>query len=308
MRVFIATIMLVVTATASSAQALNPEFIYGRDYTFERMVARRAVHDAEDKGTIRLVTYVYRPLKNDRHEIVLFSHGSTSGMIRSPKEPGGTPPPSIIRFFVSRGYTLVAPLRRGRGESSGTYVEECAFYLGQCTLAQQAALTGRSLREAILDSNAVIDQLILGRLVSRQSKILLGGISRGGFLSLMLAGERPALVKGVINFVGGWLSVSDKYPPTDNKLRLDTQIILLTRAGKRTVAPSIWIYAARDPYYAEATSRGEFFRTWREAGGQGEYFYVTEHSLPIGHDVASDGGLWGPQVDDFMKRIGPVMH
>ncbi|MFL6229404.1 MAG: alpha/beta hydrolase family protein [Pyrinomonadaceae bacterium] len=308
MRVLIATLMLVVTATALSAQALEPDFVYGRDYTFERMAATRAVHDAEDKGTIRLVAYVYRPIKNDRHEVVLFSHGSTGGMIRSPQEPGGTPPPSVIRFFISRGYTLVAPTRRGRGESSGTYVEECAYYLGQCTLAEQAALTDRGLREAILDSNAVIDQLILGRLVSRQAKILLGGISRGGFLSLMIAGERPALVKGVINFVGGWLSVSDKYPPADNKLRLDAQTVLLKRAGKRATSPTVWIYAARDPYYAEATSRGEFFRTWREAGGQGEYFYVTEHSLPIGHDVATNAALWESTVDDFLKRIDPVRH
>ena len=139
-------------------------------WTFERMEAKRKVRDAEDIGTIRLVAYVYRPLKNDCREVILFSHGSTGGMIRSPKEPGDAPPPSIIRFFVSRGYTLVAPMRRGRGESSGTYVEECAFYLGQCTLAQQVALTERGLREAILDSNAVIDQLILGGLVPRNRK------------------------------------------------------------------------------------------------------------------------------------------
>jgi hypothetical protein len=57
MRVFIAAILFVVAGAAcTSAQALNPEFVHGRDYTFERMEATRAVNDAEDKGTIRLVT------------------------------------------------------------------------------------------------------------------------------------------------------------------------------------------------------------------------------------------------------------
>ena len=144
MRVIIAAVLLVVVGVAgASGQALNPEFVHGRDYTFERMEARRAVRDAEGTGTIRLVTYVYRPLKNDRREVVLFSHGSTRGMIRPPKEPGAWPPPSVMRFFVSRGHTLVAPMRRGRGESGGASVEECAFYLGRCTPARKVALTER---------------------------------------------------------------------------------------------------------------------------------------------------------------------
>ncbi len=304
MRFFMALVLLAV-ATPASGQALDPEFIHGRDYIFERMEARRAVHDAEDKGTIRLVAYVYRPLKNDRHEVVLFSHGSTGGLIRSPKEPGDAPPTSVIRFFVSRGYTLVAPMRRGRGESSGTYIEECAFYLGQCTMAQQVALTDRGLSEAIRDSNAVIDQLILGRLVPRQAKILVGGISRGGFLSLMLAGERPALVKGVINFVGGWHSVSDKYSASDNRLRLEAQTVRLARAAKQASAPSIWIYATRDPLYNETTTRA-FFRSWNEAGRPAEYIWVADHALPSGHMVASDAALWRRQVDDFLAAIEPA--
>jgi alpha-beta hydrolase superfamily lysophospholipase len=126
MRVLIAVVLFVVgLAGPAAGQALNPEFVHGRDYTFERMTANRKVNDTKDKGTIRLVTYVYRPLKNDRHEVVLFSHGSTAGLARSPKEALDAPPAPVIRFFVSRGYTLVAPMRRGRGESSGTYVEEC---------------------------------------------------------------------------------------------------------------------------------------------------------------------------------------
>jgi hypothetical protein len=43
--------------------------IYKRDYTFERLEATRVVNDAEDKGIIRLVTQVWRPLKNDRREV-----------------------------------------------------------------------------------------------------------------------------------------------------------------------------------------------------------------------------------------------
>ena len=305
MRVLLAAILIVFAVPVlTSAQALNPEIIFGRDYTFERMEAKRKVHDAEDHGTIRLVAYVYRPLKNDRKEVVLFSHGSTGGLIRSPKEALDGPPRSVITFFVSRGYTLVAPMRRGRAESSGTYIEECAFYLGECTLAKQVELTERSLREALRDTNAVIDQIILGRLLPRGSKLLAAGISRGGFLSLMLAGERPQTVKAIINFAGGWHSVTAKYSPADNKLRLDAQTVRLAQAGKLTSAPAIFIYAARDSFYDPDIPR-EFFRSWQEVGGKGEYVYITQHSLNNGHLVATDEALWGRQVDEFLKTLGP---
>lgn len=146
----LASLLMVLAAAPASGQALSNEFAYGRDYTFERVEATRAVNDAEDTGTIRLVTYVYRPVKNDRREVVLFSHGSTGGLGRSPKEPLELPFRPAIRYFVSRGYTCVVPMRRGRGESTGTYVEECSACTGQCTTADQVALTERGLRESLL--------------------------------------------------------------------------------------------------------------------------------------------------------------
>jgi pimeloyl-ACP methyl ester carboxylesterase len=299
-------LVLLVFAVAVSdrafAQALSPEFVHGVDYSFERMEATRTVNDADDRGAIRLVTLVYRPIKGDKREVVLFSHGSTGGEIKSPKEPWEGPPQSVVRFFVSRGYTVVAPMRRGRAESSGTYIEECAIYAGECTLARQTAMMERSVREAMLDTTAVIDQVVLGRLMPRESKLLLAGVSRGGYLSLMVASERAQQVKGVVNFVGGWLSVSAKYPQADNDRRLEAQSGPLTQAGKRSTAPSVWIYAARDPLYDEATTR-ELFRAYREGGGRGEYVFVRDHSLPSGHNVASALPLWEAAVEGFLKGL-----
>jgi hypothetical protein len=107
MRMFFGFVLLTLFATGNvCAQAVDSGFAWGRDYTFERMTATRAVNDAEDKGAIRLVAYVYRPVKNDRHKVVLFSHGSTGGLARSPKEAMDAPPVPVVSFFVSRGYTL----------------------------------------------------------------------------------------------------------------------------------------------------------------------------------------------------------
>jgi pimeloyl-ACP methyl ester carboxylesterase len=305
-RIVLVLFLLLVTGVAPAfGQAMNPDVAWGRDYSFERMVATRKVHDADDKGTIRLVTYVYRPVKNDRREVVLFAHGSTAGLARSPKEPGsGAAPPPLINYFVSRGYTVVAPTRRGRGESTGTYVEECSAYTGDCTTAQQLALGARGIREALLDMNAVIDQLILGKLARRDAKIVLAGHSRGGFLSLLLAGERPALVSAVFNFAGGWYGVTDRLSEAERQQRMDDQKTRLKRAAQRTTAPAIWVYVAGDAFYKEGVPQ-ELHAAWREAGGRGEFVYVTDVPTVQPHQFVTDPRGWGERGQallDSLKR------
>lgn len=302
----LAIALLFVIASVTEAQApanapLNPDWVYLRDYTFERMEATRKVNDAEDKGTIRLVAYVYRPVRNDRREVVLYSHGSTAGWTRSPREQGDAPPVAVLRFFLSRGYTVVAPMRRGRGESSGTYVEECPVYAGKCSPADQLALGERALREALLDTNAVIDQIVY-RLVPRDSKMIAAGHSRGGFLSLVLAGERPQAISGVVNFAGGWQAMNDRVTPEDHKHRVEVQAVPLARAAKQAKAPSIWVYADRDPFYNEAGRQG-ILKAWRDAGGQAEYILVTEHSLPNAHGIPSNAAYWESPLDAFLKSL-----
>jgi hypothetical protein len=72
MRPFVSTILiLVATATSTHAQAIASQFAWNRDYTFGRLEATREVHDSADNGTVRLSVYVWKPIKNDRHEVVL---------------------------------------------------------------------------------------------------------------------------------------------------------------------------------------------------------------------------------------------
>jgi pimeloyl-ACP methyl ester carboxylesterase len=303
MRILFGMMLLTLFAAGNvSAQAVDSGFAWGRDYTFERMNATRVVNDAEDKGTIRLVAYVYRPVKKDRHKVVLFSHGSCAGLSRSPKEAMDAPPVPVVSFFVSRGYTLVAPMRRGRNESSGTYVEECSVFTNQCTVEDQIPRGERAMKEALADTNAVIDQLIIGKLAPRDSKIIAGGISRGGFLSLILAGERPTLVEGVVNFVGGWLGVSDRLTDAQGKARMDDQKARLERAAKRFTGPSVWFYAARDPFYKDGVAQ-ELHKYWTDAGGKGEFFYIADHNLQSGHVVATNPTLWSKQVQALLSKI-----
>lgn len=74
----------------------------------------------------------------------------------------------------------------------------------------------------------------------------------------------------------------------------------ITRAAQRTTVPSIWLYAARDPFYAEGTPQ-ELVQAWRAAGGKAEFVFITNHSLQNPHALPSSPMLWSRQLDAFLE-------
>ncbi len=118
----------------------------------------------------------------------------------------------------------------------------------------------------------------------------------------MLAGERPPLVKGVINFAGGWQSMQDALSEAQYKERLDLHTPLLAKAAKQFTGPSIWIYAARDPMNRDDAPR-KMLDAWRDAGGQAEFVHITEHSLVNAHLALTDASLWERQMAAFLERL-----
>jgi len=70
-------------------------------------------------------------------------------------------------------------------------------------------------------------------------RIVIGGQSRGGTLSVAYAGAHPEQVRGVINFVGGWLGE-----------RCDTSGEIngsLMKRGARFPGEMLWLYGEHDP-------------------------------------------------------------
>jgi len=143
MRTLIGIILLTLFAGLSvSAQAVDSGFAWGRDYTFERMTATRLVNDAEDKGEIRLVAYVYRPVKKDRHKVVLFSHGSCAGLSRSPKEAMDLPPGRVMILCTgSQGEPMSALTRIAYSDHQNVEVER-----GDTVIISAKPVPGNELR------------------------------------------------------------------------------------------------------------------------------------------------------------------
>ncbi|MGZ8311657.1 MAG: alpha/beta hydrolase family protein [Allosphingosinicella sp.] len=300
MRVFaVCGALLALLWPVGEARAQACGVLNGVDYRFERRVATRDVDDPFDRGRIALAVYVYRPLRQDRNSVVLFSHGSLNGLVTDPGEPANVNC-ALKDFFLSRGYTLVVPMRRGRGESGGHYVEECGRgFDPACTPARNREMTALGLDQAVADTLAVLDQVVLAGDAARRPRVVLTGLSRGGFLSLAVAAARPQEIAAVVSFSGGWLGLQSDIADADEaRLRLELHERLLRGFGGRFAGPTLWLHAPDDPFYGEAASR-RFHAAFLAGGGRGDYVSVPAVA-PWKHNLLGQPELWRDRVETFL--------
>ena len=123
--------------------------------------------------------------------------------------------------------------------------------------------------------------------------VLIGGVSRGGVLSIAYAGLHPEQVAGVVNFVGGWLG--EGYPTAS------TVNHQLFERGASYGRPTIWLYGQHDRFYSMAHSRDNF-AAFEKAGGQGKFL---EFDMPVGqgHFVMGRPKLWSGALDTYLSSL-----
>jgi len=253
--------------------------------------ATRMVPVTVDGEQVRLEMRVYEPASGAPAPTLVFNHGSTG---RGTDPASFTRPldfPEVARFFVTRGWAVVMPARRGRGGSEGRYDE--GFWPNRALgYACDPALSGAGAERALRDVEAAMDAILAMPIVDR-AQVVIGGQSRGGILSVAYSGAHAAQVKGVINFVGGWNGSRCEHAEAINQS-------LFVR-GARYPGETIWLYGDDDLFYPLSHSRANF-TAFQNAGGRGAF-----HELPPefgGHYVWRRPDRWGPLVESYLKRLG----
>jgi dienelactone hydrolase len=187
---------------------------------------------------------------------------------------------------------VVMPARRGRAGSEGLYDEGFAAdrTVGY-TSDPSRSIAGAD--RALRDIEAAMETILAFPFVDRD-RVVIGGRSRGGILSVAYAGQHPEQIKGVINFVGGWLGARRSTATVVNQE--------LFGRGARYPGETIWLYGEGDPFYPLSHSR-ENFAAFQRAGGKGTF---REFPRPDsgGHRVVGHPELWAPVVEDYLKRQG----
>jgi dienelactone hydrolase len=233
---------------------------------------------------IRLETFIYQPEGPGRFPVVIFNHGSSRG-----KPHKSYPSRRLAEYFVKRGFIFIAPMRRGRGQSSGVSAES-----EDRNCDPQSWIPGLEL--AADDVSAVFEYV--GSLPNADSStVILAGASRGGFLSVAYAadGKYRKRVVGVINFVGGWVAQAQ------HKCDVDFNYISYAKFGARTRAPMLWLYGSPDEYYATRSIRS-YQRVFASEGGNVRFRLI--HGVPgNGHRLPVYEHLWARPVGFFLDSL-----
>jgi len=256
-----------------------------------RVEARAPTPFTENGQPVSLEVVLFRPLEEGAYPTLVFNHGST-GDGSDPSLFGVTfTNKAIASHFVDRGWMVAFPQRRGRGLSDGLYDEGFTADRSAYSCQGNTALAGAE--RALEDLDAVTDW-IRARADVDVTRMLVGGTSRGGVLSLAYTARRPDVYLAAVNFVGGWLAEGcGDFESVNRTLFVE---------GAGFPGSSLWPYGANDSFYGLAYSRGNF-EAFSLAGGLGAFHEFERAPGLDGHFLVNDAALLGDTLDEFVDQL-----
>ncbi len=232
--------------------------------------------------TIKLEATLYRPEGSGPFPLVLYSHTSTgAGKIPATMT---LRPDQLAAMLTARGIAVLAPMRRGRGASDGSYDEPYTCNFG----AHDAGL-----RNAIEDTDAAIAFARTQAFIDA-GRIVLIGASRGGIMSIVYAARRPGVALGAVSLVGAWTSDSCSNGFHES---------VFADAGAAAKTPTLWLYAENDSLLSTAEVR-RYATEYENAGGR-----LQLHVYPFSGRDGHFFYLWSPQLyradlESFLDMLG----
>ena len=245
----------------------------------------------EDGKPVNLEVVTFRPDGVGPFPLAMFNHGSTGRGTNSALFTETLFDVGLADFLNNRGWIVAFPQRRGRGRSDGLYDEGFSADRRQgYTCDFDISLSGA---ERALDDIGAAMAALRQRPGVAPTRLLIGGQSRGGILSVAYAGMHPDQIFGVINFVGGWMGTG-----CDTASRLNGTLFV---RGARFDRRTLWLYGDQDPFYDIEHSRNNF-TLFQSAGGQGTFL---EFNVPggYGHAVLSAPELWEGPVAEYLSTL-----
>ncbi len=286
----VALIILLMPATPLHADpANNPLSMYGAFGPEGQRMREQLWLLPSGDPTIAQRATVFRPdgAATERFPLVVINHGTSEWNRLAVSMPVYY---WLSRWFVDRGYAVVLPQRRGHGATGGSLVEA----IGDCSRPDHY----RSGLVAADDVGAAIDYMGHQSFIDPK-RVLVVGVSTGGWASLALAAKRPDLVRAVVNFAGGrgghaW--------GRNNEVCGEAGLVQAAHDYALTArAPTLWLYAQNDSYFGPEIAT-KMATAWKDGGGRAEYDPLPAYGKE-GHGIADDRAgwdLWGKRLSGFL--------
>ncbi len=245
----------------------------------------------EGDAPVRLKTVIFKPAAGASFPLAVINHGSTGyGSDKSAFKEVWIDP-WLADLLVERGWLVAFPQRRGRGGSDGTYDE--GFRADRSAYSCDREITLKGAERALADIDAAFAAL-RQRPDVKISPVMIGGMSRGGVLSVAWAGRNPQRAHGVVNFVGGWLG--------EGCGDADEANAALFAEGGPYPRDTLWLYGADDPFYSLPYSRKNF-AAFIKAGGRGAFHEFALNGENNGHWVNSVPTLWQNLLIGYLDAL-----
>jgi dienelactone hydrolase len=224
-----------------------------------------------------------------RRPLVMINHGSDAFTREAVSLPVFY---WLSRWFVDRGYVVVLPQRRGHGATGGDLAEgrdTCAnpdhLGSGQAAADDIEAALRFMARQAFVDS----------------TRLVVAGVSTGGWAALALAARNPAGLQLIVNFAGG--RGGHAYGRANAVCGQDRLIAATAALGRLARVPTFWAYAENDSYFGRELATA-MAAAWRTAGGNAELNVLPSYGEE-GHAIVDDRAswrLWGPALERALGR------
>src|SRR5690348_6867745 len=137
-------------------------------------------HVTFPSGSLTLGGFVFKPNGPGPFPLVVWNHGSEHFPDRGPQFD------SVAAVFVPAGYAVFAPMRRGHGDSQGTWVTTTINE----TRATSGMIAGGEMQVHLLETEQLDDQLAGLGFAKRlpfvdTTKVVVAGCSYGGIQTLL---------------------------------------------------------------------------------------------------------------------------
>ncbi len=229
-----------------------------------------------------------------RRPLVVINHGSDDATREAVSMPVFY---WLSKWFVDRGYVVLLPQRRGHGATGGDLAE------GRDTCADPRH---RTSGDAAADDIEAALRYMAGQSFVDASRVIVAGVSTGGWASLALASRNPPGVQLVINFSGG--RGGHAYGLPNAICGPDRLIAAAGDYGRTARVPTIWIYSANDTYFGPDIASA-MVHAWQQSGGTASLHLLPPYGAD-GHDFVADRAtwrLWGREVESALAGHGSAL-
>jgi dienelactone hydrolase len=278
-----AVVSIVLTLTCSQAFAAIIE---------ETISLPVAVRDASGSQVRQSITVtVFRDDARPKSPFLVLNHGR-AGDAAGRAALGRARYTANSRYFVSKGFVVLAPTRIGYGMTGGPDVENS----GRCASRNFPPVFEAAAQQVI----ATIQYAKTLPYVDG-AKGLVVGQSVGGATAIAVAAKNVSGVVGVVNFAGGSGGRPESHPgdPCSPEALGRT----LASYGARAKSPTLWLYSENDKYWGKDLPRA-WFAGFVRSGGKGKFIQLRP-SGDDGHSSFSrEPEAWKPAFENFLNDAG----